>query len=200
MSELNTIYEALLNRNEKVCHKSEIEVVVKEYKRKFASTINSANVIKYLSRHNLITRIFQGYYYVNSVDEHKRKYCRYEDKELLFMVLRRLNLKWYVGLISADYINRKVWQLPAVLHIINTVFSGKRVVLGMSVIFHKVKERLIFAIHEKKTAQGVSFFYSDTIKTELDMLYFRRLKTLHKTQQMESYLIHYPRWLGQKLT
>ena len=81
---ITRIYEAILNRVNKICDKSEIVLIIKEYNKKFNSKVNIGGAIKYLSRHDYIKRIFLSFYYINSLDERKRGYCKYEDKELLF--------------------------------------------------------------------------------------------------------------------
>jgi predicted transcriptional regulator of viral defense system len=193
MKQINRIYEALLNRREKVCHKSEIVDIIQEYKRKFKSKINITNTFKYLNRHNYLRRIFQGYYYINSVDERKRGYCSYKDKELLFIVLNKLKIKWYVGLNSALYLAGKFWQVPSVLHILNNKFSGIKKILSLKVKFYKIKEELVFGLKK-----AVNYSYSIPPKTYLDMVYLRISDKLIKSGQTKKYLKHYPKWVGKK--
>jgi hypothetical protein len=57
VSQVIKIYEALLNRKEKVCPRSEILEIIKEYNRTLGK-ISPQNALKYLSRHNYIKRIF----------------------------------------------------------------------------------------------------------------------------------------------
>src|SRR3989344_3275605 len=133
---ISKIYEALINRTGKIAKKEEIEKIINEFNRRFKKKINSERIIKYLSRHNYIKRIFLSFYYVNSIDERKRRYCKFEDRELLFLVLNKLNIRWYLGLSSALYESGKVWQAPAIVNIINNKFSGKRKILGFDVKFY----------------------------------------------------------------
>lgn len=200
MKETSRIYEALLNRKEKVCHKSEIIEIITEYKRKFKSQVNIINTLKYLSRHRYIRRIFQGYYYLNSVDERKRGYCSYEDKELLFIIFHRLKIKWYVGLESALYLTGKSWQVPRVLHIFNNKFSGERKILSLKVRLFKVKDNLFFGLKKAETPNKIEYYYSPPAKTSLDMVYLRKFGRLTEDKQTKKYLKHYPKWLGKKLT
>lgn len=195
MGKIITIYEALLNRKEKVCSKSEIIRIIKEYNKSIGK-INLRNALWYLSRHNYIKRVFLNYYYINSLDERKRKFCKYEDKELLFIVLNKLKIKWYIGLDSALYILGKIWQTPNTLIIINNKISGRKNILGMNVKFIKIKKNLIFGLKKSKTKNNIYYFYSDLAKTYLDMAYFRRSKLIIKEKK---YLKKYPKWLS-KLT
>ncbi len=194
MSKIFTIYEALLNRKEKVCSKSDIVKIIQEYNKSLGK-INVKNVLWYLSRHDYIRRIVFNFYYLNSLDERKRNFCKYEDKELLFIVLNKLNLKWYVGLNSALYLQGKIWQIPNTLTIINSQFSGRKVILGMKVRFVKIKEDLIFGMKERKTRNRVSYHYSTLAKTYIDLVYFRVSKKLVIIKDTQKYLRKYPPWI-----
>jgi len=198
MRNIEIIYNALLNRNEKIFHKSKIVELIKEYKKKFKSSIDVDNTVKYLSRHRYIKRIFQSYYYINSIDERKRKYCMYEDRELLFIVLNKLRVKWYLGLSNARYCLGEVWQVPATLTIINNKFSGKKKIDGMRVKFIKIKGKLIFGLKSKNTKNKVKFYYSDLQKTNLDFLYFKLTKKVHWDKKTKEYVRKFPKWLLKK--
>ncbi len=202
MSRILTIYEALRNRQENVCSKAEIIEVIKEYNKTLGKTrgkINPLNALWYLSRHGYIRRIVFNFYYLNSLDEKNRKFCQYEDKELLFMVLNKLNLPWYVGLNSALYLLGKTWQVPNTLTIINSKFSGKKTVLGLKVRLVKIKESLIFGVKAGKTRNNIPYSYSDSAKTHLDLSYFRESEKLVISKNTKKYLKKYPPWL-QRLT
>lgn len=198
MKKISRIYEALLNRKEKVCRKEEIAEIIKEYKEKFRSGMDITDAIKYLSRHKYIKRIFQSYYYINNVDERKRDYCLYEDKELLFIVLNKLKIKWYVGLTSSLYIHGKFWQVPRVLHLLNNRFAGTKNILSLKVKFSKIKESLFFGLNKFKTKNGIEYYYSDKAKTSLDMVYLKKSNRLIKYKLTKRYFKEYPRWIGEK--
>lgn len=198
MSRILTIYEALRNRQKNVCSKAEIIEVIKEYNKtlgKKRGKINPLNALWYLSRHGYIKRIIFNFYYLNSLDEKNRKFCQYEDKELLFMVLNRLNLHWYVGLNSALYLLGKIWQAPNMVTIINSRFSGRKTVLGLKVRLVKIKENLIFGVKAGKTRNNIPYFYSDLAKTHLDLSYFRESEKLVISKNTPKYLKKYPPWL-----
>src|SRR3989338_9191289 len=162
---ISQIYEALINRVGKIVKKEEIERIIIEFNKSFRESLDAESIIKYLSRHNYIKRIFLSFYYINLADERKRKYCKFEDRELLFLVLNKLNIKWYLGLSSALYESGKVWQAPAIVNIINNKFSGKRKILGFDVKFYKMKDNLFFAIESQKTKNNIEYFYSEPSKT-----------------------------------
>ena len=198
MGYITRIYEALLNRKDKICSKSEIVEIINEYEKEFKCSLNIDNTVKYLSRHEYIKRIFHGYYYINSVDERKRGYRNYEDKELLFIVLNKFKIKWYLGLNSALYLEGKLWQVPRTVHILNNKFSGTKKVLSLKVRFFKIKEKLIFSIKKAKTTNKIKFFCSTKAKTYLDMVYLRISNHLIKNKQTMKYLKFYPKWVGKK--
>ena len=195
---ITRIYEALLNRVNKVCDKIEIALIIKEYNKKFNSKVNIERAIRYFSRHHYIKRIFLSFYYINSLDERKRGYCKYEDKELLFLVLNKLHIKWYLGLSSALYEFGKSWQVPIVISIINDKFSGRRKILGINVRFYKVKEKLMFGVHKTKTKNGIDYTYSTLAKAYIDLVYFRISDKLIREKDTEKYLRHFPKWVEKK--
>ena len=196
MSKILTIYEALLNRKEKICHKSNIVEILKEYNKSIGK-INSDNAIKYLSRHKYIKRIILNYYYINSLDEKERNFCKYEDRELLFIVLNKLKIKWYFGLNSALYLLGKTWQTPNTITIINNKISGRRTVLGLRVRFIKIKESLIFGLKKGKTKNNIPYAYSNLAKTYLDLSYLRETDKLVSEKETKNYLKKYPKWLSK---
>ena len=195
---ITRIYEAILNRVNKICDKSEIELIIKEYNKKFNSQVDIERAIKYLSRHNYIKRIFLSFYYINSLDERKRGYRKYEDKELLFLVLNKLNLKWYLGLSSALYESGETWQIPLVISIINNKFSGKRKIMGFKVRFYKIKEKLIIGTKKNITKNNVEYTYSTLAKTYIDLVYFRISDKLTREKDTEKYLKYFPKWIEKR--
>ena len=193
MGQIIKIYEALLNRKEKVCHKSKIIEIIKEY-NKTLGKINIQNALKYLSRHNYIKKIFLHFYYINSLDERERGFCFYEDKELLFIVLNKIKIKWYIGLNSALYLLGKTWQTPNILTIVNNKISGKKKILGMNTKFVKIKENLIFNLKNGKTKNSIPYLHSDLAKTYIDLTYFKESNKIIGTKKTKKYLKRYPKW------
>ena len=199
LNNTSKIYEALINRADKAIKKEEIEKIIKEFNKNFKENLNTERVVKYLSRHNYLKRIFLGFYYLNSVDERKRRYCKFEDRELLFLVLNKLNIKWYLGLSSALYESGEAWQAPVIINIINNKFSGKRKILGLNVKFYKIKDNLIFAIKNGKTKNDIEYFYSEISKTYIDIVYFRISNKLVKDKNTKKYIKMFPKWVEKKL-
>lgn len=194
MSSITTIHEALLNRREQICHKKEILEILKEYNKKIRR-INITNTIKYLTRHNYLRRIYMQYYYINTMEERKRNFCRYEDKELLFAVLGKIKIKWYLGLSTALYSLGKIWQTPARITIINNKVSGKKKILSLNARFIKIKENLIFGLKKAKTKHNITYQYSDLAKTYLDKVYYKEIEQVKLNKKTKKYSKHYPPWL-----
>ena len=197
MGKLKSIYFALLNRGEKIMKRKEIVKLIADYKK--IENISIANALWYLSRQRYIKRIFLDYYYINSIEEREQKFCKYLNKELLFLVLNKINLKWYLGLTSARYSGGEIWQTPNMIIIINNKFSGHRRIMGFKTRFIKLKENLIFALIKGKTDKGIEYYYSDKEKTELDEVYLSRKGKVVKDKKTRNYIKRYPKWL-QKLT
>ena len=196
----NTIYETLLNRG-KILSKAEITGIIKEYEKKFNYKINDKrklDLLKYLSRQRYIRRIFSSLYYINTFDERNRKFSEFEDKEVVFTALNKLEIKWYVGLGYALYLQGKKWQTPNQISIVNTRFSGIKRVFGLKVKFFKIKENLIFGLKTAKTNHNVEYSYSDPAKTYIDRVYFKETNNLIKVKNTQKYLKRYPKWVGKK--
>ncbi len=192
----NTLVEALLNRN-KIQTREEILGLVEEYKEKFKIKLNK-NIIKYLSRHNYIRRIFKGHYYINSFDERTRGFSILKDYEVIFTVLNKMDLKWYAGMGYSLYLQGKTWQTPNQISIVNTRFSGTKRIFGLKTRFFKLNKNLFFGLKDKKTSSGISFLLSDSAKTYIDMVYFKQTKKLTKVKNTQKYLKRYPKWVGAR--
>lgn len=192
----NTIVEPLLNRG-KILSKQEILGVINEYEKRFKNK-KWKHFIKYLSRQGYIKRIIFSLYYVNSFDERNRKFLEFEDKEILFMVLNKMGIKWYVGLDSSLYFQGKNWQTPNQISILNTKFRGVKKVLGLRVKFFKIKENFIFGLKKMQTDHKIDFFCSDPAKTYLDKVYFKEADSLIRIKNTNKYLKGYPKWVGKK--
>lgn len=198
MGKLKSIYSALLNQADKIIRRKDIIQLIEEYNHKIEK-VSITNALWYLSRLNYIKRIFLDYYYVNSIEERELKFCKYLDKELLFIVLKKLGIKWYLGLTSAKYSGGQIWQTPNLLIILNNRFSGEKMVAGLKVRFIKIKENLIFGLIREKTDKGIEYFYSNKEKTALDEIYLNKKGKAIITKKTRNYLKKYPKWL-QKLT
>lgn len=197
MGKIKTIYLGLLNRKSKIIKKEEIIKLIEEYNKNFKK-VSIKNALWYLSRQNYIKRIFLDYYYINSFEEKARKICNLQDNELLFEVLNKEKIKWYLGLNSALYEIGQTWQTQNMQTIINNRISGKKKIVGKNVMFIKIKENLVLGLLKNKTKNNVIYFYSDQEKTRLDFAYLKKINNLIKNNKTKQYIKKYPKWL-QKL-
>jgi|SRR3989344_2263175 len=198
MEKLRSIYIALINRGEKIMKKKEIVKLIEEYNNK-VNKVSVNNALWYLSRQNYIKRIFLDFYYINSIEERELKYCKFTNKELLFLVLDKLDIKWYLGLTSARYSKGETWQTPNMLTILNNRFSGEKKIVGLKVKFIKIKEKRIFGLVREKTDKDIKYYYSDKEKTDLDEIYLSKKGKVATNKKTKTYLKNYPKWL-QKST
>lgn len=196
MGKLKTIYSAILTRCEKVSHKLDIIKIIEEY-NKSIKKVNINNAFWYLSRHGYLKRIFLDYYYINSIEERELGFRKkYTDAELIYLVLNKVKWKWYLGLISALYESREIWQVPTTVTIINDRMTKKMKILGVDVKFIKIKKNLFFGLVSKKTKNNIKYVYSAPAKTDLDFVYLRRHnKIINKTKKIREYIKKYPKWL-----
>ncbi len=167
------IVEKLRSREEPFISKEEIFRIIKEYQRIYQKKVNFSSLWTYLRKRNYIKRILGDYYYIYALEERYNHYCRYSDEELLFLVLEKMEIKWYLGLERALREHKIGWQALGITPIINTNFSGIKKVGNSAFKFIKTREeRCRFGLMEKKTSNGVLYYYSDLEKTHLDFLYF----------------------------
>ena len=178
--------------------KKEIVKLIEEYNNK-VNKVSVNNALWYLSRQNYIKRIFLDFYYINSIEERELKYCKFTNKELLFLVLDKLDIKWYLGLTSARYSKGETWQTPNMLTILNNRFSGEKKIVGLKVKFIKIKEKRIFGLVREKTDKDIKYYYSDKEKTDLDEIYLSKKGKVATNKKTKTYLKNYPKWL-QKST
>lgn len=171
------IIDKLRLNPEKILTKSEIIKTIKEYSRVYETKINLISLWTYLRKDNYIKRILGDYYYVFSLEERYSHYHKFSDEELIFLVLEKMHIKWYLGLISALKENKISWQALNTITIINNHFSGIKKLGNSKFKFIKTKNnKFKFGLINKKTNNLVRYYYSDLEKTYLDFLYFSSYK------------------------
>ncbi len=167
------IVEKLRSRKEPIISKEEIFRIINEYQRIYQKKVNFSSLWTYLRKSNYIKRILGDYYYIYSLEERYNRYCRYSDEELLFLVLEKMEVRWYLGLERALREHKIGWQILSLVPIINTYFSSTKKIGSSTFRFIKTQDkRCRFGLIEKKTTNGVPYYYSDLEKTYLDFLYF----------------------------
>ena len=125
-------------------------------------------VIKYLTRHKYLARIFKGIFYIKSIEERKLNKL---DISYLEIIKEALKIKgidhWYFGLETALKLNNLTHEYFTIEYVVSDkLFRANPIlILGHKVKFVKISPKLIFGIHKKNIP------YSDPEKTSLDLLY-----------------------------
>lgn len=199
------IIDKLRLNHEKILNKEEIIKIIKEYSKIYKTKVNLISLWTYLRKDSYIKRILGDYYYVYSLEERYNKYCKFSEEELIFLVLEKMKIKWYLGLESALKENRITWQALNIVTIVNNHFSGVKKLGNSKFKFIKTKDKKFeFGLIKKKTNNSAGYFYSDLEKTYLDFLYFssykgKDIKSLKKNLDFKienskviKYAKHYP--------
>lgn len=171
------IIEKLRIKKNKILSKHDIFEIIKEYEQIYKKKINLISLWTYLRKDKYIKRILWDYYYVFSLEERHNHYCKFSEEELVFLVLEKIKIKWYLGLERALIENKISWQVLNVIIIINNRYSGIKKLGNSKFRFIKTKDEMFnFGLTKDKTNNNVIYFYSDLEKTYLDFLHFYSYK------------------------
>ena len=172
----------------------------KQLERAFRNVLQtkySENIIVNLRKNRDILYIFKSYYYLLDPREKKGSYTEYSTNEMVYAILNKLNIKWYLGLYSALERNNIIWQGVVNPIIVNSELSGEKKILGVKYQFHKLKRELLdFGRIKKTTKNRITFYYSDPEKTYIDFIYFNKnppseLSNVAKNEKLRLYLKNY---------
>jgi hypothetical protein len=165
----------------------------------------SETTIAKLRKNNDILYIFKGYYYLLDSKEKEGSYTEYSTNEMVYTILNKLNIKWYLGLYSALERNNIIWQGVVTPIILNSSLSGEKKILDVKYQFHKVKRAFLdFGYKKKITSNRITFYYSDPEKTYIDFVYFDKrppseLSAVKKNEKLREYLKHYSKHFKKKV-
>jgi len=157
----------------------------------------SENIVVNLRRNRDIIYVFKGYYYLLNSKEKKGYYTEYSTNEMIYVILNKLNIKWYLGLYSALERNNIVWQGVVNPIIVNSELSGEKKILEVKYKFYKMKrDKLDFGHIKKITKNRITFYYSNPEKTYIDFFYFNKshpseLSNVKKNEKLKHYLKYY---------
>lgn len=180
----------------------------KQLERAFSDVLQdkySENIIVNLRQNRDILYVFKGYYYLLSSKEKEGTYTDYSTNEMVYTILNKLNIKWYLGLYSALERNNIIWQGVVNPTIVNSNISGEKKILGIKYQFHKMKRELLdFGYTKMITKNRITFYYSDPEKTYIDFRYFRKnppleLSDAMKRENLRSYLRKYSKNFKKKV-
>ena len=163
------------------------------------------NIIVNLRQNRDILYVFKGYYYLLSSKEKEGSYTNYSTNEMVYTILNKLNIKWYLGLYSALERNNIIWQGIVNPTIVNSELSGEKKILEVKYQFHKMKRELLNFGHIKKiTKNRITFYYSDPEKTYVDFVYFNKtppseLSAFKINENIRLYLKNYSKNFKKKV-
>lgn len=165
----------------------------------------SENIIVNLRRNRDILYVFKGYYYLLDPKEKKGAFTEYSTNEMVYAILNKLNIKWYLGLYSALERNNIVWQGVVNPIIVNSEFSGEKKILEVKYKFYKMKrDKFDFGYIKKITKNRITFYYSDPEKTYIDFVYFNKnlpleVSNAKKNENLRLYLKNYSKSFKKKV-
>jgi hypothetical protein len=165
----------------------------------------SETLVTNLRRNKEILYIFKGYYYVKDPREQQGSFTQYSPEEMIYAVLNKMNILWYLGLDSALERNKIIWQAVVNPVILNSEFSGNKEILGVKFRFHKMKRNMIdFGYIKRTTKNRITFYYSDPEKTYLDYIYHHKkipseLSEVKHSKKTKLYLSFYSRSFKKKV-
>jgi len=165
----------------------------------------SESLITNLRRKKEILYVFNGYYYVKDAREIHGSYMQYSPEEMVYALLNKSNVRWYLGLESALERNTLIWQAVVNPVILNSKFSGEKKILGVKFQFRKMKRNLFdFGCLKKTTKNRITYYYSDPQKTYLDFIYHHEkipteLSEVKNQKKTLTYLSHYSRNFRKKV-
>ena len=204
------IIDKLRFQKEKILSKEEIIKTMEDYQKIYKIKVNMISIWTYLRKDSYIKRILGDYYYVFSLEERHNHYCNFSEEELVFFVLEKMRVRWYLGLETALKENKITWQALNVVIIVNNNLSGIKKLGNSEFKFIKTKEeRFNFGLIKKETNNKVSYFYSDLEKTYLDFLYFYKEKDIEnmkkhldfevKKDKLKRYAINYSKKIQEAI-
>ncbi len=188
------IYNQLDTFNNQFIHKDTMCDILNKFEPKER---NTKNILRNLQNQNKIKYLFNNYFYILTSDEQIKKYYKYSAKEMVFVVLNKLKIKWHLGLYSAlqinniDHKNDLYHQIPKTTIIINSKFSKTIMVLKQSFIFKK-QQHIEVHIEKAKTNNRITFYYSDLERTHIEYIYYNKASPIDKdilnTNKINKYL------------
>ena len=195
------IINILESFKDKLVSKKQLEITIRDVLQDKYSETTIVN----LRKNKDILYIFKGYYYILNSKEKKGSYIKYSTNEMVYAILNKLNIKWYLGLYSALEKNNIIWQGVVNPIILNSNLSGEKKILGIKYQFHKVKKELLDFGHSKKiTKNRITFYYSDPEKTYIDFIYFNKnppseLSNAKNIEKLRLYLKKYSKNFKKKV-
>lgn len=153
------------------------KIISKEQLLKIICDVNPdepTTTLKNLRKSKKITYLFLNYYYILSEDERKHKILRYYSSELVFGVLNKLNIKWYISFEKGLELNNVVWQSYNSVTILNNKISKIYKIKNTEFRFRKTKPTLINNYNQNKTKNRITQNIGSNEKIFVDLIYFNK--------------------------
>lgn len=134
----------------------------------------SLKYLKQLRENNKIKSIFQKYYYILDETERKSGILNYSTNELVFGILNKLKIKWYISFEKGLELNKVLWQSHKKFNIVNNKLSGTFNILGVEYEFKKTKSEYIHNFIKVETKNRITQKIGINEKIFIDYLYFKK--------------------------
>ena len=171
----NKFWLYLLGKEKKVFTKEVVRERYNEFQNMWKDKKNDFEKVFDSLRKTRIKYIFHKKWYVLDKEEFEDlNNNKFEKYELILRFLENQKIPYYIGLSSAKYLNKLIWQSLKVIYIINTEFKLNRKIGNLEIKLIKFPRELIINIALNKTSKGIP--YSDIEKTILDEIYYKKDK------------------------
>jgi len=160
------------NRTKEITKEELINII-----RRYEISVSPTNLIYVLIKKRLLVKIKKNYYLfvpLRNIDNH------ITTSEFNAGIKYLGNEKYYLGVYSALKYHNLLTQMPNILFLFNTTYSGKKKILGYNLKYIKIKNEKFFGIIEDK------YKYSDLEKTIIDSLYYNKLIKLNYVLELFS--------------
>ena len=169
MKEIYILYFKLDNLEEKIVSKKLLTQLIRDVMQD-----EPEKYLKKLRENRKIKFVIQNYYYVLSDNEKRLNQLRYNPSELIFSVLNKSNVRWYISLEKGLELNNVLWQAHRKINIINNKILGERKILGTIFNFKKTKSQYINNYKRNKTKNRITQNIGSNEKIYLDFIYFKK--------------------------
>lgn len=106
--------------------------------------------------------------------------------EKLFSYFKEKNIKAYIGLESADYLRKEIWQMLHTLYIINEKYNIAKKINNQTIVLIKFPKEIF--IENSNLKQNNELIFSDNEKTILDKIYYTEYMKGKKIPIVTSFL------------
>lgn len=199
MKNIDILYLKLDSLNERIVSKklllNLISDMIQDKPEKYLKKLRENGKIKY---------IFQKYYYILSETERKTNILDYISLELVFGVLNKLNIKWYISFEKGLELNNILWQAHKKITIINNKISKKCKILESQFEFKKTKAIYINNYNQYKTKNRITQNIGINEKIYLDYIYFKKKLPIELIEKIDKIKIieimeKYPKSFQKKI-